>query len=451
MQDRPSPDSIYRCNRCGIESREPTCFLDGEMRAPRGLAVTCITCNQSHGSSRGLRFVAGLFGAIALPVMFLLALEPNAKRQIVAVILAAFVMQPLIVVLHELGHFLTARLLGLQASLITLGAGYKLWSGRILGVPLRVHGWPLLGMTYLGTTSLHWLRLRVWLTVLIGPVTNVLLIAVAVVLWTPLERLVGPDIIILWILFNGILALGNLLPRSFSIDGQRHRTDGMQLLQIPFKKTAELAAYLSSHATVTALVLWEDGDYAGARNACLEALQRLPDNPVIITILSACEITLGDYDAAQVVLKPLLDVTTKVPPHVRAAAANNSALALWFGDLHSPRAELSTARADALSNRAYEMYPCVLPYRSTRALLLAATDRAEEALTLLGYCNYDRASKAERGDQEAARAFALRHLDRRQEADQALAAALQLNTTRRYWLMRLGLLPTPEANESAPS
>src|SRR6266404_77743 len=114
MQDRPFPDSIYLCNRCGIESREPTCFLDGEIRTPRGLAVTCITCTQSHGSSRGLRLVAGLFGAIALPVMFLLALEPNAKRQIVAVIIAAFVMQPIIVVLHELGHFLTARLLGLQ-------------------------------------------------------------------------------------------------------------------------------------------------------------------------------------------------------------------------------------------------------------------------------------------------------------------------------------------------
>jgi hypothetical protein len=97
------------------------------------------------------------------------------------------------------------------------------------------------------------------------------------------------------------------------------------------------------------------------------------------------------------------------------------------------------------------MYPCVLPYRSTRALLLTATDRAEEALTLLGYCNYDRGSKADRGDQEAARAFALRHLNRRQEADQALAAALRLNTTRRYWLTRLGLLPMRSANETAPS
>jgi hypothetical protein len=85
----------------------PPVFLDGETRAPRGLAVTCITCItciQSERSRPGLRLVAGLFGATALPVIFLLALEPNAKRQVVAVIIAAFVMQPLIVVLHELGQ-----------------------------------------------------------------------------------------------------------------------------------------------------------------------------------------------------------------------------------------------------------------------------------------------------------------------------------------------------------
>jgi len=451
MHDHPPSDSIYRCNRCGIESSEPTCFLDGETRAPSGLAVTCITCTQSRRSSPGLRLVAGLFGAIGLPIFFLLVLEPNAKRQIVTVVIAAFVMQPLIVVLHELGHFVTARFLGLQASLITLGAGDKLWSGRILGVPLRVHGWPLLGMTYLGSTNLRWLRLRVWLTVLMGPATNLLLIAAAAGLWTSLVRLLGTDIMILWILYNGILVVGNLVPRSTSIAGQRHRTDGMQLLKIPFKTTNELAIYLSSHALVTAWVLLDDGDYAGARNACLEALQRLPGHPLLITILSACQISLGDYAAAQVVLEPLLDATPNATPEVRAVAANNIALALWLGDLHSPVAAQSTARADALSNRAYAMYPCVLPYRSTRALLLTATDRADEALTLLGYCNYDRGSKAERGDQEAARAFALRHLNRRQEADQALAAALRLNTTRRYWLTRLGLLPMRSANETAPS
>jgi Flp pilus assembly protein TadD len=86
----------------------------------------------------------------------------------------------------------------------------------------------------------------------------------------------------------------------------------MQLLQIPFRKTAELAAYLSSHASVTAWVLLDDGDCAGARNACLEALQRLPGQPLMITMLSACQISLGDYAAAQAVLEPLHDATTNV-------------------------------------------------------------------------------------------------------------------------------------------
>jgi len=164
MDESSSPDSIYRCNRCGIESLEPTCFLGGATQAPRGHALTCVTCAQTDQFGPGLRVVGGVFGAIVLPLIFLLALVPNAKTSIVAVIVAAFVMQPLIVVLHELGHFGTARLLGLQASLITLGAGHKLWSGRVFAVPTRLQGWPVLGMTYLGSTSLRWLRTRVWLT-----------------------------------------------------------------------------------------------------------------------------------------------------------------------------------------------------------------------------------------------------------------------------------------------
>src|ERR1700722_37361 len=82
--------------------------------------------------------------------------------------------------LHELGHFLTARLLGLDAILITLGLGPKVWSGKIFGVPLRIHAWPLLGLTCLGSQSLRLLRLRVWISVLMGPATNVLLIATRV-------------------------------------------------------------------------------------------------------------------------------------------------------------------------------------------------------------------------------------------------------------------------------
>lgn len=444
-----SPHGILRCSRCGIESAEPTCFANATARVRRGGAVTCITCTQSRQGGRGLRLFFRLFGVIAVPVFLVMSMEPNAKRHIAYLVIAALLMQPLIVVLHELGHFLTARMLGLEASLIILGTGRKLWGGRILSVPLRIHGWPLGGLTFFGSTSLRGLRLRVWLTVLMGPATNMLLIAVAVVAWTPLARLLGFDGMLLWILFNGILAIGNLLPRTTMSVGRPLRTDGMQLLQIPFKNSADLAAYLSSHAIVTAWMLLDDADYVGAQDACVAALQRRPGDQFIATMLSVCQINLGDYAAARRTLEPLRETTANLSPALRAVVANNIALALWLCDTNSAVAPQAAAHAHTLSNEAYALYPCVLPYRSTQALLLAATGRADEALKLLRYPNYDLGGKADRADREAARAFALRLLDRRHEAEQALAAALRLDTTRRHWLVKLGLLTTADANEHA--
>jgi hypothetical protein len=77
---------------------------------------------------------------------------------------------------------------------------------------------------------------------------------------------------------------------------------------------------------------------------------------------------------------------------LRAVIANNLAVAVWLRDIGSAQSKESTAWADELSARAFSMYPCILAYRSTRALILTATDRSEEALTLLQYSNYERGS-----------------------------------------------------------
>jgi hypothetical protein len=139
------------------------------------------------------------------------------------------------------------------------------------------------------------------------------------------------------------------------------------------------------------------------------------------------------YEAAQAVLEPLLDVSTTESPALRAAVANNLAVAVWLHAVNTPSSEQATARADALSDRSYSMYPCVLAYRSTRALILTASNRPEEALTLLQYSNYERGTAADRSHRETARAFALRRLNRNEEADRALASALRLNKIQPSW------------------
>jgi tetratricopeptide (TPR) repeat protein len=445
------PASLYRCIECGIESGEATCFVGISTAGLQRYPVKCITCsqpNESRGNSRGILDIVGI---LFVPLVLIIALEGGSNVSFLRLLLAAPVIQPLLVILHELGHFLTGRLLGLEPSLIRLGVGRKLWGGTILSVPLRIHGWPSSGFTYLGSRSMRFLRLRIWLTTLMGPATNLLLIAPAAAFWNPLARVVGANVVLFWIVLNALLATVSLLPHRIRRSGQWLQSDGLQLLQIPFKKRSELAIYLVATPILSALDLYRDSDYAGARDICLKGLERFPGNQWLSVTFSACQISLGDYDAAMATLNPLLEPATTEAPEVRAAVLNNLAIAIWLRDIHTDSREQSSARADELSDRAFRMYPCVLPYRSSRALLLVATNRPDQALKLLEYSNYDRGSAADRADHQIARAFALRRLNRREEADQAIAAGLQLNKTRQPWVATLGLLPpasTPSLHQA---
>lgn len=436
--DSPPTDIVYRCNRCGIESKEATCFLGpSDKTIPQ--VRTCVTCGQTAQTTSHLSHVFALFWVVCLPLFFLIGFKEKSSVMFSGLLLAACLIQPLALILHELGHLLTARLLGLEVSLVSLGAGPRVWAGNTLGTRVHIHAWPLAGLTYLGSRSMRFLRMRVWLTVLMGPGTNFLLLAGAVTFWDPLTSFFGVNIVLLWIIINGLYLLANLIPARSRRTGVMQRTDGYQLLQIPFRKSADLAVYLSTTALISAMQLLNDQDYEGARRACLQGLERLPRHPILSIILSACHIYLGDYESSRAVLEPLSDVSAALPPDLRAAVENNLGIAIWLRDFDAVQREESLRRADALSDHAYKMYPCVLPYRSTRALLLAATNRSQDALALLEYMNYERGTQDDRAHREIARAFALRRLNRSAEADQALAIGLSLCKERLPWLTTIGL------------
>jgi uncharacterized protein HemY len=201
-----------------------------------------------------------------------------------------------------------------------------------------------------------------------------------------------------------------------------------------------LAEALDLGAVGAIFVRFTDRDYEGAKHACIEDLHRFPENPWLLTLLSACYINLGDYESARVLIDPLLDSPAPLQPLLRVAVQNNVALAVWLRDFNATELGQSLQRASALTADNYMRFPCVLAYRSTRALLLTASKRPEEALKLLTYVNYDRGSRSDRSHREISRAFALRQLARHDEAEQALACAFKLNSERLPYLRTLGLI-----------
>lgn len=377
---------LYRCNRCGIESAEPTCFVGVTKKGPQRLAVTCITCVADAKARTGPAVAFGLAFLICIPPFFVAMGHRDWTGQTLLLILGGCLMLPCLIVLHELGHLLTARLLGLKSTLITIGVGKKLWSGRLLGIPLRIHAWPIAGLTYLGSHSLAWLRLRLWVTTVMGPATHLVLIALPLSLLESAPRPIMSGYVVIWVLYNVFFLVINVIPyRSRRLGSGR--TDGLALLMIPLLKKQDLSIYLSSMELVAALELYNGADFAGARDICVEELRHQPQSEWALLLLSACQIRMGDYESARHTLQQNGDFSHIKTPTMRAAYMNNFALAEWFLDPTASQDSASMVRANEFSEQAFLIFPCVLSYRSTRAMIMAATNRAKEALHLLEYRN----------------------------------------------------------------
>jgi len=429
---------MYRCKICGIESPEVACFAAIASAESYRLQGTCITCNQPAGEQLMWRRISAVIILVAGPTIYIVLTRGAQQVGLAGLMLIATLILPMITILHELGHAITAKAVGLEVNLITIGTGRFVWAARVLSFPVRFYAVSVSGRTFLGGQPKTLIRTRIWLTTLMGPVTNVVLIAPVLFFWRPLANLLDANVLLLWIGYNALMAVGNLWPRRSRESG--HANDGLQLLQTPFKKPQTVAEALDLGAVAAIFVRFTDRDYAGAKLACIEGLHRFPENPWLLTLLSACYINLGDYESARVSIDPLLDSKAPLQPILRAAVQNNVALAIWLRDFNAIELGPSLQRASALTADNYMRFPCVLAHRSTRALLLTASKRPEEALKLLTYMNYDRGSRSDRSHREISRAFALRQLARHDEAEQALAYAFRLKRERLPYLRTLGLI-----------
>ncbi len=424
----------YRCARCGVESLERSCFVIPERFSARSGDTRCVTCEESHRSRVTAANLLTVLGALAWP--FLIVIHRDGELTL-PVMLFGILVSPVIVLLHELGHALTGRALGLEIGLISIGHGPIVRKLLVGQVPVHLHAFPLSGRVYLGAPSLHLLRTRVWLATLMGPMTNAILIVTAVFAWDALEPLTGEGPLAIWVVLNAIIVVGTLYPYRYQEAGQTYRSDGLALFELPRSKPDALRMYLLSAPLLRALARIDRGDYAGARSLAENARARDPDNIHPRILLSACASMLGQHAKTIALLRPIAAEAHESP--VRAAIQNNIAFAVALSNVGAPADDPQLGEADRLSASAFALYPCLLHFRSTRALVLVAMQKPEQALALLEYTHYERAPASARSHREAVRAFALSRMDRHAEARAAAELAAQLDPTIELILRTLGI------------
>jgi hypothetical protein len=103
----------HRCERCGVQSSEPTCFVIPERHSKRRKDVRCVMCEQAR-VTRPARGIWGILSTTLGPVFILLVLQQGDVTLSVPILLGAFLLYPAAIIAHELGHALVGRLLGLE-------------------------------------------------------------------------------------------------------------------------------------------------------------------------------------------------------------------------------------------------------------------------------------------------------------------------------------------------
>lgn len=164
---------------------------------------------------------------------------------------ATFVAQ---VALHELAHAIAGWAVGLRIVQVELGRGRLLTRRRFAGVTWRLHLIPSDGATVaVPKPAARFVRLRLWLFTLAGPLLDLALVALLAGATVRLERSGGPA----WLAFAAALACAiravtSLFPSpARSAAGLPAGSDGWQLLAIPFLSAKQIATLRATGAAVT--------------------------------------------------------------------------------------------------------------------------------------------------------------------------------------------------------
>lgn len=442
-----SPTQPLRCARCGIESLERTCFIFPRACRTSSRDLRCITCEQSELSKAGpwlgpgVRLLAGLLWP--LPLLALTGqpqyLQPLLIVAVVASLLVLLV--PTAIAAHELGHALAACLLGLEVARVDIGHGPAVAHFELGGVTIQLNARPLSGGVSIGASSLRLLRARVWLMTLMGPAANAALLVLTLLWWHSLQALVNPLVLLLWVIINSVMLYVALWPVRTVAQGRVRLSDGLALMKIPFLRREQLKFCLLSALLTRAVARLECEDFEGAQHWLLKALERVPAEVGLTVTLAGCHCLAGEYPRAIALLTPLMTFlkgAPATPARQRAAIYHHMAFALLMTYAGKSGCGSRIDEADRLSAAAFAMFPCVLAYRNTRALVLFVKNRAADALPLLDYVHYGAAPARQAAQREVARALVLSALGKDLQAREAAARAVQLHGTSHQWLSVLG-------------
>lgn len=250
-----------------------------------------------------------IFILAAILLKFISPDDLDVASSLIINVSCTFLFLKLTTIIHECGHLAAAKLVGGIPRRMVLGRGHEVYRTEVSGVKIIFNSIPVGGLAFAIFNDDRNIRWKHAAYIVGGVLANLLVAAVFYFLFNFQPRYLsgryGVDLASALILVNALAVL-NLLPFYSSTYGMKIPTDGLFLLQLPFRPKKYYKDIELKNRFLDAYEYMENREYDKAYEIYTQYLSKFPDEPLPIINMSVIHLRNGEIDNAFTLLEPLL-------------------------------------------------------------------------------------------------------------------------------------------------
>jgi tetratricopeptide (TPR) repeat protein len=219
---------------------------------------------------------------IALVFLAFIIFKPSVTLKILIISVGVLIYLYINIFLHEIGHYLAAKLVGFKVLALNVGSGKefyrKKWKEVLVTASLGVSGY-----TSVRVLDRKNLRLRMMVFSAAGILVNGLILFLLCLITGFNIKSGSNGVVTIFVVVSILLLLITIKPSTVIINGMNVPNDGKRILTLPFMKEEELDKFVSSQEQIDTFRLLQNKEYALAAKVFEELMQKqdVPEGVII--------------------------------------------------------------------------------------------------------------------------------------------------------------------------